>query len=120
MYHVIDTDAEKCSIYRNTESKVKLPVAYKTRQCDMLSVSESTSITWRLSVNKAPEKPIFIIVGFQTDKDGDPTKNPFIFNHANLKNAYVTLNSYRYPAVDYNWSFLNQNYLGCMVMQPCL
>ena len=40
------------------------PVAYRTRQCDMLSVPESTSFTWRLGVKTAPEKPRFIIVGF--------------------------------------------------------
>ena len=51
----------------------------------MLSVSESTSFTWRLSVKTAPEKPRFIIVGFQTAKDGDQTKNPSTFDHANLK-----------------------------------
>ena len=28
----------------------------------------------------------------------------------NLKNAYVTLNSDRYPAVDYNLSFSNQKF----------
>ena len=42
---VIPTDAEKFSIYKTIESKVKLPVAYRTRQCDMLSVPESTSFT---------------------------------------------------------------------------
>ena len=57
---------------------------------------------------KAPEKPIFIIVCFQTAKDGDQTKNPSAFDHVNLKNSYVTLNSDRYPAVDYNLSFANQ------------
>ena len=36
--HVIPADAEKFSIYNTTKSKVKLPVAYRTRQCDMLSV----------------------------------------------------------------------------------
>ena len=49
MPHAITADAEKFSIYKTIESKVKLPVAYKTRQCDMLSVPESTSFTWRLS-----------------------------------------------------------------------
>ena len=32
-------------------------------------------------------KPRFIIVGFQTDKDGDETKNPSTFDHVNLNNA---------------------------------
>ena len=58
----------------------------------MLSVPESRSFTWQLSVETAPEKPRLIIVGFQTDKDGNQTKNPSTFDHVNLKNAYVTLN----------------------------
>ena len=75
----------------------------------MLSVVESTSFSWRLSVKAAPEKPRFII-GFQTDKDGNQTKNPSIFDHVNLKNAYVTLDSLLYPAVDYNLLFSNKKF----------
>ena len=89
MLHVILADAEKFLIYNTIESKLKLPVAYRTRQCDMLSVFELTCFTWRLSVNTAPENRRFIIVGFQTDKNGDKTKNPSSFDHVNLKNAYV-------------------------------
>ena len=76
----------------------------------MLSVPESISFTWRLSIKTAPEKPRFIIVGFQTAKDGDQTKNPSTYDHVNLKYAYVTLNSDRYTAVEYNLSFANQKF----------
>ena len=100
MPHVISADAEKFSFYKTIESKVKVPVEYRTMQCDMLSVSESTNFTWRLSVKTAPEKPRFVIVGFQTAKDGDQTKNASYLNHVNLRNACVMLNSDRYPAVD--------------------
>ena len=110
MLHVIAADAEKFSIYKTIESKVKRRVAYRTRQCDMLSVPQSTNFTWRLSAKTAPEEPRFIIVSFQTDKDGNQTKNPSTFDHVNLKNAYVMLNSDRYPAVDYNLSFSNQKF----------
>ena len=96
MSHVIIADVEMFSTYKTIESKVKLQVAYRTRQCDMLSVSESSSFTWLLSIKTAPEKPTFIIVAFQTEIDGDQTKNPPPFDHVNLKNAYVTLNSDRY------------------------
>ena len=44
MPHIIPADAEKFSIYKTIESKIKVPVAYRTRQCDMLSVPESTQI----------------------------------------------------------------------------
>ena len=59
---------------------------------------------------EAPEKQRFIIVGFQTSKDGDQTKNPSTFDHVSLRNAYLMLNSDRYPAVDYNLSFSNQTF----------
>ena len=51
-----------------------------------------------------------IIVGFRTAKDGDQTKNPSIFDHVNLNNAYVTLNADRYPVVDYNMSLSNNKF----------
>ena len=108
MPHVFPADAAKLSIYKTIESKIKLPIVYRTRQCDMLSVPESKSFIWRLSVKTAPEKPIFIIVGFHTATDGDQTKNPSTFDHVNLKNTHVTLNYDRYSAVDYNLSFSNQ------------
>ena len=63
MPHVIPADAEKFSIYKTIERNVKLPLAYRTRQCDRLSVPESTSFTWQLSVKTAQEKPRFIIFG---------------------------------------------------------
>ena len=95
MPHVISADAEEFFIYKTIESKTKLPVAYRMRQCGMLSVPESTSFTWRLSVTTAPENPRFIIIGFQTDKEGNQTRIPSTFDHVDLNNAYVTLNSDR-------------------------
>ena len=47
---------------------------------------------------------------FQTAKDGAQTKNLSTIDHVNLKYAYVTLNSDRYPAVDYNLSFATQKF----------
>ena len=60
--------AEMFFIYKTIESKVEVPVACRTRQCDMLSFPESTRFTWRLSVKTAPEKPRVIIVGVQPIK----------------------------------------------------
>ena len=76
----------------------------------MLSVPESTSFILRLSVKTAPEKQRYIIVAFQTAKDGDQTKNPCTFDHVNLKIVYITLISDQYPAFDYNLSIANQKF----------
>ena len=120
MPHVISAIAEKVSIYKIIVLKVKLRVAYRTRYCDMPSVPESTSFTWRLSIKTASDKPRFTIVGFQTDNDGDQTKNPSFFDHANLKISYITLNSDRYPRLIIICRSQTRNLLGCMVINPSL
>ena len=61
-------------------------------------------------MKNAPEKPRWIIVGFQKEKNGNQTKNPAVFDHINLKSMHAMLNSARYPAVDYNLSFANQQF----------
>jgi len=103
MPHVLPADAEKFSIYKEIESKVSLPVAYRTRQCDTITVLQATTFAWRLGVKNAPEKPRWIVIGFQTGKSGDQMQNPAILHHVNLKNTYVMQNSTRHPAMDYNF-----------------
>ena len=103
--HVLPADGEKLQLYKTIESKSKLPVAYRMRQCDSITVPQFTTFTWRLSVISSPEKPRYIIVGFQTERDADQVKNPSTFDNVNLTNMYVMLNSTRYPMVDYNVSF---------------
>jgi len=106
MPHVLPADGEKLQLYKTIESKSKLPVAYSMRQCDSVAFPQSTtSFTWRLSVKSSQEKPRFIIIGFQTDKDANQVQNPSLFDDVNLTNVYIMLNSTRYPMVDYNASF---------------
>jgi hypothetical protein len=108
--HVIPSDVERLNLYKAIESKVTLPVTFRSRQCDTITVPQSTTFSWRLSVKTSTEKPRYIIVGFQTNKDGNQELNPSIFDHCDLKNIYIMLNQERYPAVDYNLSFPNQQF----------
>src|SRR6218665_4097198 len=47
MPHVIPSDMEKCSCTRSEESKSSLSVAYRARQCDTITVPQSTTFSWR-------------------------------------------------------------------------
>ena len=110
MPHVTPSDTEKYQPYKMIESKVTLPVAYRMRQCESVSVSQSTNFTWRLVAKTAPEKPRYIIIGFQTCKSGNQEENPAIFDNVDVCNMYAILNSTRYPTVDYNMSFPKQQF----------
>ena len=79
MPHVLPADMEKMQLFKTIESKSSIAVGYRMRQCDSISVNQSTNFTWRLSVKSSPEKPRYIIVSFQTDREGDQDKNASFF-----------------------------------------
>ena len=110
MPHVTPADKDKMELYKIIERKEKIPVGYRMIQCDSASIPQATSFSWRLSVKSSPEVPRFIIVGFQTGKSSNQVENPSLFNHVNVSNIYVMLNSVRYPTTDYNISFLGSKY----------
>ena len=110
MPHVTHADKDNMELYKIIERKEKLPVGYRMIQCDVTSVPQSTSFSWRLSVKSSPEVPRFIIVGIQTGESGDQEQNPSIFDNVDVKNIYVTLNSNKYPTLDYNLSFPAQKF----------
>ena len=111
MPHVTPADQDKMELYKIIQRKEKIPVGYRTIQCDNAAITQNiTSFSWRLSVKSSPEIPRFIIVGFQTGKGGNQEQNPSIFDNVNVSNIYVTLNSTKYPMADYNIVFVGQKF----------
>ena len=108
--HVTPSVTASNNLYKVIESKVDVPFSFRSRQCDNIAIPVSNNFSWRLSARTSSERPRYVIVGFQTDKDGGQDKNSAVFDPCNLKNMYVTLNSERYPAVDYNLDFPNNKY----------
>ena len=63
MPHVKPVYKDKMELYKIIARKEKLPVGYRMIQCDSASIPQnSTSFSWRLSVQSSPEVPRFIIV----------------------------------------------------------
>ena len=82
-----------------------LSIDFRVRQCLTTVVSPSDTFLWRLGIRTSPEKPRFLVLGFQTDREGNLEKNLGLFDHCKLQNTYVLLNNQRYPAMDYNADF---------------
>ena len=110
MPHVTPSVVVNNNHYKVIELKVDVPFSFRSRQCDTIAVPVSNIFSWRLSERSASERPRYVIVGFKTNKDGSQELNLSIFDHCDLKNMYFTLNSERYPAVDYDLDFNNNKY----------
>ena len=84
---------------------------FDTNSSMLNKIPQTTLFTWDLQgASSSVEVPRFIIVGFQTNKSGSQRQIPAILNNVGVKNIYVTLNSKKYPAVDYNLSFPRQQF----------
>jgi hypothetical protein len=93
------------------EEKVPLPLAYRARTSEQTMVTQTLNFTWRLSVIGGVEKPRWIIIGFQTARINTQQQNPAVFDHLNIRNAYVTLNSERFPMSDIITNFDRNEYM---------
>jgi hypothetical protein len=93
------------------EQKVILPLAFRARTSEQITLTQTQKFSWRLSVTSGVEKPRWIIIGFQTNRSDTQQQNPAVFDHLNLKNAHVTLNSVRYPMSDILTDFGRNEYL---------
>jgi len=92
------------------EKKQTIPVAFPARTSESQIVPQARNFSWRTNVLSGVEKPRWIIVGFQTNKTQTQEQNPTVFDHLNLINAYVTLNSEKYPVFDVITSFPTNDY----------
>ena len=92
------------------EQKESIPLAFRARTSEQIAVTQTQNFTWRLSVTGGVEKPRWIIIGFQTNKGDTQQQNPALFDNLNLKNAYVTLNSKKYPTLDLDINFDRNKY----------
>ena len=87
-----------------------LSIDFRVRQCITTMVSTIDTFTWRLGVRTSPEKPRYLVLGFQSARENSLEKNLGLFDHCQLKNTYVLLNNHRYPAVDYHIDFKKNQY----------
>ena len=108
MPRVLPNDQERLQLLRVIETKTPISVGFRVHQCDTISVNESTTFSWRLSVRTSPECPRWVVVGFQTDKAGSQEKNPAIFDNCKAKNVWIELNGNAYPSLSHNTDFDKQ------------
>ena len=65
---------QKYKLYKIIQKDEVLSIGFRMRQCINVAVSTTPTFTWRLGVRDAPEKPRYIIIGFQTGKNNDQEK----------------------------------------------
>lgn len=66
--------------------------------------------TWTIKTSSQFEKPRYVILAFQTDRKNQDAKNSSEFDHCNISNVKLYLNSDNYPYENLNLNIKNNRY----------
>ena len=93
----------KIRLLRQIEKSRPISVTYRSWELYEYPVLPSSNRhVWPVKTSNQLEKPRFIILGFQTKRKGQNDKNSSLFDHCNLSDVKLFLNSQYYPYSNLN------------------
>ncbi|XP_050544311.1 uncharacterized protein LOC126907237 [Daktulosphaira vitifoliae] len=100
------TEKEQLKLLRVLDSKKPIQCAHRNWElCEYPFVPQNKSFSWTVKTCNNFQKPRYVIVGFQTDRKNSESKSMSEFDHCNLTNLKVHLNSEVYPYIDLRCNF---------------
>ena len=105
--HILASDSEKLTIQNAVANSKSFNISFRSYELHMMPSypTSTTKHTWSVKTTNQLEKPRYVMFGFQTDRDNAARKRCDEFDHCNLKNIKVFLNSEYYPYSDLNLNF---------------
>ncbi|KAL4152768.1 hypothetical protein QTP88_000601 [Uroleucon formosanum] len=102
------SDKEKLRLLKVIDSHRTLSCAFRTWDlCEYPILPRNTSHSWTVKSSSLLEKPRFVLFGLQTDRKKNNEVDAGRFDHCQLKNLKVHLNSEVYPYEDFRADFKN-------------
>jgi hypothetical protein len=97
--HITVNDSIKLRLYKYIEKDPHIHIPF--RQWEMHEYANlpttSDTLSWPIRTTNQLEKPRYVIVGFQTGRKNDITKDMSLFDSCDVKDIKVYLNSIYYP-----------------------
>ncbi|KAL4083047.1 hypothetical protein QTP88_028377 [Uroleucon formosanum] len=102
------SDKEKLKLMKVLDSRKALSCAFRTWDlCEYPVLPRNTSHSWTVKSSSLLEKPRFVLFGLQTSRKNNIEVDAGRFDHCQLKNLKVHLNSEVYPYEDFRADFKN-------------
>lgn len=109
--HIKVSDRERLNLLKYLEKDSPVQMAF--RNWDLYEyplLPQTTKHTWAVKTASQLEKPRFVIFGLQTNRKNNKTMDGSIFDHCNLTNVTLYLNSCYFPYDSLNLKFDEDKY----------
>lgn len=115
--HVSVDIPQQLALTKILNANIDIPIYFRSWELiEYPTVPENNRHTWPVKTSSKLETPRHVIVAFQTGKKNKVTSNMSQFDHVNLTNIRVFLNSERYPYNDLFLDFKNNKYASLYEM----
>lgn len=109
--YVTLSDEQRIALLKQLTKGTNIAVEYRGWELYEYPVLPSTTKqSWAVKTASQLEKPRYVIVAFQTNKKANMKENASHFNHCNLTNLKLHLNSVSYPYDDLKLDFSKNHY----------
>lgn len=104
--HIKFDDHMQLKMLKQIESDRPIPLAYRSWELfEYPSVAQATSNVWSVKTSSHLMRPRYVILAFQTNRNNQINTNITRFDHINLTDARLYLNSECYPNESLNLDF---------------
>lgn len=105
--HVRVSDQHRLRLLKMLDKNQTIRMAFRSWDLYEYPVLPSTTQqeSWAVKTSTNLEKPRYVIIAFQTDRNRNPSRDSSLFDSCNLKNIKLYLNSEQYPYDDLNLDF---------------
>lgn len=109
--HIKVSDRERINLLKILEKDKAIKLVF--RNWDIYEyplLPKTTKHTWSIKSSSQIEKPRYVVIGLQTNRKNNKKKDASKFDHCNLRNVKVFLNSTYFPYENLNVSFEEDKY----------
>ena len=111
MPHVEVDDLHKLKLLKVLEKGVMISIPFRSWEYfENPQLPQNDRVTWQVKTSSAMHKPLYVILGFQTGRRNSTIADASDFDHCNIRNAKLFLNSQQYPYEQLNLNFNANNY----------
>jgi len=109
--YVTLSDKQRIALLKHLERGTSIPVEYRSWELyEYTSLPTASKHSWSVKTANQLEKPRYVIVAFQDNRKNDVQKSSAVFDHFNLTNLKLHLNSVSYPYDDLKLDFDKNHY----------
>lgn len=109
--HIKVSDRERLSLLKCLEKDRPVQVAFRNWDLYEYPLLPKTSKhSWSVKTASQLEKPRYVVIGLQTNKKNNKVENSSLFDHCQITNVKLFLNSYYFPYDSLNLKFNEQKF----------